>query len=83
MIIKHINFKDMNNLIKIMRNALYSLVAICIFLLIIWFDYSIIIANIDGFKHGFDDDFLTVFVPIVSIIILAFQLLAVIKKYCC
>lgn len=59
----------------------YVLLAICIFLLIIWIDYSIIVANIDGFKHGFDDRFLSVFIPLISFIILIIQPL-IIKKYC-
>ena len=58
------------------------LLAICIFSLLIWIDYSIIIANIDGFKYGFDDKFLSIFVPLMSLIILIIQPLAIIKKYC-
>ena len=58
------------------------LLTICIFLLIIWIDYSIIIANIDGLEYGFDDKFLSIFVPLMSFILLIIQPLVIIKKYC-
>jgi hypothetical protein len=59
------------------RNLLYVLLNICIFLIVGWFDYCMITANIDGFKHGFDDVFLTVFIPLMSLIILIIQVAAI------